>query len=74
MPQTNETFTPAPSGFNSILRRICTMILRLSGWRYTLALPAVPKFVIIGAPHTTNWDFVLMFLITRAENLRLNWV
>jgi len=35
--------------------------LRILGWRVTGQLPDIPKFVIIGAPHTSNWDFV-MFL------------
>jgi 1-acyl-sn-glycerol-3-phosphate acyltransferase len=35
--------------------------LRLCGWRVMGQLPDIPKFVIIGAPHTSNWDFV-MFL------------
>lgn len=35
------------------------LLLRLLGWRVTGApLPDVPKAVVIGAPHTSNWDFV----------------
>ncbi len=33
--------------------------MRLIGWRVDGSLPDLPKFVIIGAPHTSNWDFVL---------------
>jgi 1-acyl-sn-glycerol-3-phosphate acyltransferase len=29
------------------------------GWRVEGKLPDIPKFVLIGAPHTSNWDFVL---------------
>lgn len=28
-------------------------------WRVEGGLPDLPKFVLIGAPHTSNWDFVL---------------
>jgi len=35
--------------------------LRILGWRVVGKLPDLPKFVIVGAPHTSNWDFV-MFL------------
>jgi 1-acyl-sn-glycerol-3-phosphate acyltransferase len=31
------------------------------GWHVQGQLPDIPKFVIVGAPHTSNWDFV-MFL------------
>lgn len=34
-------------------------MLRLAGWRVEGTLPNLPKFVLIGAPHTSNWDFVL---------------
>jgi 1-acyl-sn-glycerol-3-phosphate acyltransferase len=33
--------------------------MRLAGWRVEGTLPDLPKYVIIGAPHTSNWDFVL---------------
>lgn len=33
--------------------------MRLVGWRVEGRLPDLPKFVLIGAPHTSNWDFVL---------------
>ena len=33
--------------------------MRLTGWRVDGGLPDLPKYVLIGAPHTSNWDFVL---------------
>lgn len=33
--------------------------MRLIGWRVEGKLPDLPKFVLVGAPHTSNWDFVL---------------
>ena len=32
---------------------------RLTGWHFVGALPDLPKFVIIVAPHTSNWDFLV---------------
>ena len=34
-------------------------LMRLTGWRIDGKLPDLPKFVLIGAPHTSNWDFLL---------------
>lgn len=31
----------------------------LLGWKIDGVLPDIPKMVIIGAPHTSNWDFFL---------------
>lgn len=33
--------------------------MRLLGWQIEGKLPDIPKFVLIGAPHTSNWDFLL---------------
>jgi 1-acyl-sn-glycerol-3-phosphate acyltransferase len=33
--------------------------MRLTGWRVEGRLPDLPKFVLVGAPHTSNWDFLL---------------
>jgi 1-acyl-sn-glycerol-3-phosphate acyltransferase len=42
-----------------ILQLIARIIMRLLGWRVEGKLPDIPKFVLIGAPHTSNWDFAL---------------
>jgi 1-acyl-sn-glycerol-3-phosphate acyltransferase len=42
-----------------IFRLISNSIMRLRGWRVEGTLPDIPKFIIIGAPHTSNWDFLL---------------
>ena len=48
--------TPVLSRFYHYLAKI---IMRLLGWRVDGKLPDIPKFVLVGAPHTSNWDFVL---------------
>jgi 1-acyl-sn-glycerol-3-phosphate acyltransferase len=48
--------TPILSTLFHILTKI---IMRLTGWRVEGTLPDLPKYVLIGAPHTSNWDFVL---------------
>lgn len=48
--------TPILSYIFHILARI---IMRILGWRVDGTLPDLPKFILIGAPHTSNWDFVL---------------
>ncbi len=48
--------TPILSYIFHILART---IMRLLGWRVDGKLPDLPKYVLIGAPHTSNWDFVL---------------
>jgi 1-acyl-sn-glycerol-3-phosphate acyltransferase len=48
--------TPILSTFYHYLAKI---MLRLFGWRIAGKFPDIPKFVLIGAPHTSNRDFIL---------------
>lgn len=41
------------------MRWLAYQCLRLAGWRFLGKLPPDPKFVVAGAPHTSNWDFVV---------------
>ncbi|MCF8295395.1 MAG: 1-acyl-sn-glycerol-3-phosphate acyltransferase [Bacteroidales bacterium] len=38
------------------------LILKLAGWTSTGTLPVEKKCIVIAAPHTSNWDFVLGWL------------
>jgi len=34
-------------------------MMTIMGWKFEGALPDEPKFVMIIAPHTSNWDFIV---------------
>ncbi len=42
-----------------LLRFLSNSIMRLFGWSVDGQLPDLPKFILVGAHHTSNWDFVL---------------
>ncbi|MBW1799229.1 MAG: lysophospholipid acyltransferase family protein [Deltaproteobacteria bacterium] len=42
----------------TLMRSLALMIFRLAGWKAVGKKPPIPKYVIIAAPHTSNWDFV----------------
>ena len=48
--------------------------LRLFGWRIEGIFPADPKYVVIVAPHTSNWDFPLGLAVLFAHELRISWL
>lgn len=54
--------------------RLATYILKLFGWRLDRRLPLENKVVIIGAPHTSNWDFPLAMLAKWGLDYPFNWV
>jgi len=55
-----------------IFHHLASFIMRLIGWRVEGQLPDLPKFILIGAPHTSNWDFVLFLgvIFTLRANVR----
>ncbi|MGL1932881.1 MAG: 1-acyl-sn-glycerol-3-phosphate acyltransferase [Desulfotalea sp.] len=57
-----------------MLSSVSKFILKSMGW--TLLDTKLPenKYVIIGAPHTSNWDFPLVILSLTALGLKFSWV
>ena len=53
-----------------IFHILAKFFMWLAGWRVKGTLPDLPKFVLIGAPHTSNWDFV--FFLGVILSLRAN--
>lgn len=56
-----------------LLRRLSRAALALARWRIVGDVPVLPKFVIIVAPHTSNWDFPLGVLAMFALELDVHW-
>lgn len=57
-----------------ISQLLAHLILRLIGWRTHTIRPHTSRYVIIGAPHTSNWDFGLMLLLIAAEQLPIHFM
>ena len=58
-------------GRSALLRWIGRSILKLGGWRMEGEFPNVPKLVLIGAPHSSNWDGIWGFAALLAMDLDL---
>lgn len=50
------------------------ILYRWNGWKLEGHLPDLPKFVIAGAPHTSNWDFVFFIGATAEEGVEPNFM
>lgn len=57
-----------------LLRSVSRSILRMIGWRIDGGPPAIPKFVVTGAPHTSNWDFPVAILFAFSFGVPLRWL
>ncbi len=57
-----------------IIAVLARWILKLIGWKMVGERPGIPKYVMLGYPHTSNWDVPIGLLIFAAAGVRLNWV
>ncbi|WP_457630676.1 1-acyl-sn-glycerol-3-phosphate acyltransferase [Oceanithermus sp.] len=56
------------------LQHLGFWLLKLSGWRPVFNLPPNRKFVAIGYPHTSNWDFFPALFWGWASGLPFKWI
>lgn len=63
-----------PRSGGALSRALGRLVLRLIGWRVEGTLPDVHKAVVIIAPHTSNWDFVVGIAAKFALGLRATWL
>jgi 1-acyl-sn-glycerol-3-phosphate acyltransferase len=59
---------------NVLMHWLSRLALLLTGWRVAGEAPAVPKYVLIAAPHTSNWDFPVTLMVCFALRLRVYWM
>lgn len=59
---------------NRLLFWVSTVFLKLFGWRVVGTLPDIPKFVMTAAPHTSNWDGVVMLTMAFVFRKKIFWV
>ncbi len=57
-----------------LISTLCRWSLKLGGWKLHGQLPSAPKFVLIAAPHTSNWDFPLSLAMAFVYKLDMHWM
>ena len=57
-----------------ILKGVSWAFLKLWGWKVVGDVPTKKRFVIIGAPHTSNWDFPIFLSMVGYRGLRVNYL
>ena len=59
----------------SITQRFCNWLLyNRMGWAKEVTVAHPNKYIICLAPHTSNWDFIMGLLYSRAEGLHVNFL
>jgi len=55
-------------------RFIADLFLRITGWEIEGEAPAADKFVLIAAPHTSNWDLAYLLALAMRYGVRPRWM
>lgn len=63
-----------PKRGNRFSRFLAQSLMSMGGWHVEAHIPDLPKMVLVGAPHTSNWDFVLAMLAVFAIGLQISWM
>jgi len=56
------------------VKKTIGLLFKLQGWSVEGRRPEMPKFVLVGAPHTSNWDFIYYLGAARALDLDLKFL
>ena len=54
--------------------RLARLVLRLFGWRVVANLPPDKKYILVGAWHTSNWDFPLAIFAMWGIGVKLHFL
>ncbi len=57
-----------------MLARFSHWLLERLGWSLLIDPHAIDKYVVIAAPHTSNWDFLFGRLAAWAIELKVSWL
>lgn len=63
-----------PSALSRLFRRALIGFYRLRGWKAEGYAPEDRRFIIVAAPHTSNWDFVNFLGLTEDVGVRPNFM
>lgn len=58
----------------TLVSRLAVLCLAVVGWRAVGSRPQEARYVLIAAPHTSNWDFPLMLLCGMVLGVWPAWV
>ena len=62
-----------PFGVSPFMHGLAKLLFRLTGWKTEGIVQQPPRFVVIAAPHTSNWDAFIMLTAAYIFRVKLSW-
>ena len=62
-----------PFAVSRVLHRVAKLLFRLTGWKTEGVIHQPARFVIIAAPHTSNWDAFIMLAAACIFRVKIRW-
>ncbi|KTD42496.1 1-acyl-sn-glycerol-3-phosphate acyltransferase [Legionella quateirensis] len=56
------------------MQRLCKLIYKIMGWTIIGELPKDKKYLVIVAPHTSNWDFFICLCARFIVGVKVNFL
>ncbi len=60
--------------FRPLFYWFACVALFIMGWKANGKIPDIKKFVMIAAPHSSNWDFIFFLLIIFKFKISVHWM
>lgn len=57
-----------------MMAKLSEWILKMFGWRVKNQLPDIKKYVLIAAPHTSNWDFIVGIMARSVSRTKMSFL
>ncbi len=61
-------------GIRPLLKSLCAISLKLTGWRLKGNMPSEAKYVLVAVPHTSNWDFPISLTMAFVFGFDMHWM
>jgi len=59
---------------NRFTYTLATATLRLKSWKLDVNMPTAPKFVLVGAPHTSGLDLFYALMLAHGTGIKMHWI
>ncbi len=66
--------SPPPRAKRRFRRALARLFLRATGWQPEGEHPEARRYVLIAAPHTTNWDFPYLLAFAEHFGMQISWL